>query len=138
MKENHMTITVVCEHERSVNPRMRGKCYKCGQDLPDEMFRDPARELELLERHTEHKGLAQYALSHVQARAGVDRPWGGLAHRDFKQEALEEIVDLIAYLSGRADQRALHGHETSLGVGESMALYHALEALRCLMLGDDD
>jgi hypothetical protein len=129
----------ICEHERSNNPRMEGKCYKCGQELPEAMFRDPERELEVLERHTEHKGLAQYALSHVQARAGVDRPWQGLAHRDFRRESFEEIVDLIAYLgSGRVAQRHIHGHETDLSVGESMALYHALEALRCLMLGDDD
>lgn len=128
----------VCDHERSVNPRNEGKCYKCGQELPEVMFRDPARELGLLKRHTEHKGLAQYALSQVQARAGVDRPWQGLAHRDFTQEAFEEIVDLVAYMLGRADQRALHGHETDLSVSESMVMYHALEALRALLQADDD
>lgn len=131
------TITV-CDHERSMNPRMEGKCYKCGQELPDAMFRDPERELALLERHTEHKALAQYALSHVQVRAGVDRPWQGVTHRDFKRERYEEAIDLIAYSLGRADQRRLHGYETDLGVGESMALYHFLEGLRCLMLSDDD
>lgn len=138
MKGHDVHTTMICDHERSNNPRLEGRCYRCGQELPDAMFRDPARELALLERHTEHKGLAQYALTHVQARAGVDKPWRGVTHRDFRQESLEEIVDLCAYLLGRADQRALHGHETELGVGESMALYHALEALRCLMLGDDD
>jgi hypothetical protein len=138
MTERDDMQTMECNHEVGNDPRRAAECLKCGRTLPAAMIRDPERELAILKRHTEHKGLAQYALSQVHVRAGVDRPWQGLAHRDFRQESFEEIVDLVAYMLGRADQRALHGHETELSVSESMVLYHALEALKALLAADDD
>lgn len=131
-------IAQECNHEVGNDPRRALECLKCGRTLPAPMIRDAGRELALLERHTEHKGLAAYALGQVQSRAGVDQAWRGLAHRDFAQECFEELIDLVAYLLGRADQRALHGHETELSVSESMVMYHALEALKALLAADDD
>jgi hypothetical protein len=138
MKGDAVQVVEECNHEVGNDPRRASECLKCGRTLPAAMIRDPERELAVLKRHTEHKGLAQYALSQVQARAGVDRPWQGLAHRDFGREAFEEVIDLCAYMLGRAQQRDLQGHETELSVSESMVLFHALEALKALLAADDD
>jgi len=111
---------------------------KCGRVLGGGWVRDEEHEGALLLRHTESVPLAAYALKYVQSRAGVDSEIHNVAHRDFHREALEEYVDAVAYLVFRSYQRKIHGYEDDLSSGESMALYHTLEAMRCLQVDDDD
>ena len=138
---DHMEgLEVACNHSLGNDPRRRerGECMKCGRVLGDGWIRDEEREGALILRHTEHVPLAAFAMRYMQSRAGVDSEIHHVAHRDFHKECMEEYVDAVAYLVFRSYQRKIHGYEDDLSSGESMALYHTLEAIRCLQLDTDD
>jgi len=130
-------VQVVCTHEESPDPRRAGECLKCGRTLPPAMIRNRERDRSIIARVTDETALINLAHNWVIRRAG-DGPWKNLANRDFKREAIEEAVDGIAYCLGAADQRTLHGYEDPLSSGQLMALMHFTEALKCLLMPDDD
>ena len=126
-----------CEHSENQDPRRAGECLKCGRTMPRFMLRSLKRERELLHRINDKATVVDLVHTWVIRRAGVG-PWRDLPTRDFSLEAIEEAVDGIAYMLGKADQRMHQGFEDELSAQDMMALHHFTEALRCLVTKSDD
>lgn len=126
-----------CEHTENLDPRRAGECLKCGRPMPPFMMRSLTRERELLHRINDKATVVDLVHTWVIRRAGMG-PWKDLDKRDFTTEAVEEAVDGIAYLLGKADQRMHQGFEDELSAQDMMALHHFTEALRCLFTKSDD
>lgn len=133
-------VEMKCNHSLGNDPRRkeRGECVKCGRVLGGGWVRDEETEGALILRHTEHVDLAAWAFARMQERAGVDTEIRNVAHRDLRREFIEEQIDAVAYLTFTMYQRRIHGYEDELSSSQSMALYHTLEALRCILMDSDD
>ena len=130
-----------CNHSIGNDPRRaeRNECVKCGKIVPDGWVRDPAFEESLIRMHHEDERLCKHVYDYMVEGAGKTAPIRDLAHRPFVQkEAPEEYRDAVFYLLGRAYQRTIHGYSAPLSPGESMALWHTMEAMRCLLLSEQN
>ena len=131
-----MSITVTCSHSPSNDPRITA-CVKCGRECAD-FWRQPAAEHALIRRCSDNDDTADHLIAYLVERAGTDH-WRDLAHRQFRRETFEELVDAVAYLCGMAQQRrAVLGYEDELSSGQLMALQHIIKAYECLARDSDE
>lgn len=131
--------TMKCEHEESREPGKTGVCYKCREEITGAGWvRNPAEDYDLLCRVSQDRDLVDMIYRQVTERAGVSDEWHRVAVRDWMREAVEEVLDLIAYLWAQADQRRIQGYEDPLSAGQLMALHHAIQAFKCLHTLDGD
>ena len=125
-----MSTTVTCSHSPSTDPRGGTACVKCGRECA-EYWRKPTAEHALIKRCSDNDDTANHLIAYLNERAGTEH-WRDLAHRDFRRETYEELVDGAAYLCGMAQQRRVLGYEDELSSGQLMALQHIIKAYECL------
>lgn len=122
------SLTRVCDHEASPNPRADGMCVKCARVIPQaERPRDPAREAEIvqlavqsLHGHLDDEGLSKFA---------NDRAWDGGVRvgENWLRHAKEEIADARHYLVWHIED-----HWAAHQAGDSDATDEVVAALASL------
>lgn len=88
------------------NPRLQNLCGRCGRlREPDEMARDLDQErrwvaeaAQYAQYVTEPDGIAEAFSTYRELRTNTDAPWRDVKQRNFAVEAMEEAVDLSAYV----------------------------------------
>ena len=138
-------------HVKPVNPRHKaafdgaGCCSRCGRKLEVD---ETTRNVELEEKWTlDAARYAQYVVDHHaaaatmnmyrSARTGGSSPWRDVSERNWIDEAIEECVDLNAYLCAEM-QRLVDNYENHEGWDKQvmlvrMAMAASITAFHSLM-----
>lgn len=94
------------------NPRLQNLCGRCGRVRePDELGRDLDRERRWISEAAQYAqyvsepdGISEAFSTYRELRTNSDAPWRDVSSRNFAVEAIEEAVDLSAYVMALLQQ----------------------------------